>query len=668
MEKICRKLGFLLLIFSIFASMFLFFKIPLNALSSYSPIPLKNYNALDDYNSIQEISLSHDLISQKISLKFQNLLKTQDLAQEVTCIVVLQEQFSQITAQELKKTEDIQNRIQFQKLIYAQTKLRTSPIQDQLLLPITLLGGTIINKFTVINALLIKVPLQSLPKLAELPQIARLEPNYQLQIQLDVSQPIVLNTTAPGWDYNYNGTGVIVAVCDTGIDSTHPNLVGRVIAEETFIGGTPADINGHGTHVAGIIASNHSTYHGIASGVSLVNVKIMTSAGTGQSSDLIEGVEWLLNGTGPGVDIINLSAGTTDIIADGDSSLARFVDAIVSDYGIVWANAAGNSGPNSASIEVPGDAINCISVANFNDQNSLNPIDWSIAYSSSRGPTIDGRRKPDIAAPGTNIWSCDLGSGFVQKTGTSMSTPHVAGAAALLWQYLAINNASLNSKWYALAIKTIFIHTSYDLGTVGYDYSFGWGAIDMGAVWNFLQTGHVVVENLSRPYGICKYQITINSPQEIKVTVGWNRYASTNYTHISSYPLSDIDLSLTNAAGVPLALAQNKKDTNEQISYMASNGTYYLIVGVATFNHNPQEFVVTSSVPLNLVAKYQTYDLFEILFALSIIGIAAVCIIYVSLWLRERRDQTDLKDEEKLEGESSWPSWTPSEESPFKGY
>ncbi|MFX1298659.1 MAG: S8 family serine peptidase, partial [Promethearchaeota archaeon] len=576
---------------------------------------------------------------------------------KITCIILLKEQPSETVARDLKLDHISQDKGLLRKLIYTETKKKTLPIQNSLITPISTLGGKILQNYFIINALLVEIPLQALPQLAELSQIARIEPDYTLHLQLDVSQPIVTNTTAPGWNYLYNGSGVIVAVCDTGINKNHPALVGRVIAEASFIGGTPDDSNGHGTHVAGIIASNDSTYHGIASEVSLVNVKIMNSEGLGQTSDLIEGLEWLFNGTGPGADIINLSAGTDEIDPDGESSLARFIDAIVSQYGIVWVNAAGNSG--SSGLEVPGDAINCISVANFDDHDSRNPSVWTINGLSSRGPTLDGRKKPDIAAPGTDISSCDLASGFVEKTGTSMAAPHVAGAAALLWQYLSMNNASLDSSWYPLIIKGIMLNTAYDLGTAGYDYSFGYGAIDLGAAWNFLQTGDFAVETMNYPNSQAKYRIILDTPQKINVTVVWNRYASTNYTHTFYYGLSNINIELKNETGSPLASSLSLRDNVEQISYTASNGTYYLYINIVSFAHDPQEYVVVSSSPLTFIEKIRTWDLFEILLYVSIGGVIAVAVIYVAVWLRDRR-KGKLTEEAPPEADSTWPEWLPA--------
>lgn len=667
MDETRQKIRIILLLFIIIAPSFLFFEIDTQSPEISPLMSSQNYNTIQDTRLISANPVITKQSYQKISPKFQALLKESNTDQVISCLVLLNEQPSNKIAQQLRAASGSSNMAQLRKSLYYETQKAILPLQNTLNIPIASLIGRILRNYVVINALYVELPLQALPKLAELSQIARIEPDYELHIQLDISRSVVSNTTYPGWDYSYNGTGVVVAVCDTGIDATHPALIGKIINGSSFVPGEDTDdYNGHGTHVAGIIASTNSTYQGLADGVSLVNVKVMDSTGSGHTIHLYDGIEWLLVNTSRGADVINLSAGTTELTANGDSALSRFIDTIISSYHVVWANAAGNSGSSSSTIEVPGDAINCISVANFNDGNSRNPAVWTIASSSSRGPTIDGREKPDIAAPGTNIISCNnnwegTGQDFVSKTGTSMSTPFVAAGAALLWQYLSTVNNTLNPDWYALTIKGILLQTAYDLGSVGYDYAFGYGAIDLGAAWNFLHEGDFVVDTLSRPYGQCKYRLDLETPQIINATLVWNRYGTTNYTHTFYYDLSNLNLILQDANGAELASSWSGLDNVEHISYDASNGTYYLIVEVSAFNHDPQDYVICASSPLTFIEKIRTWELYEILLIVSIVGIIVVAAVYIALWYRDRRKNLMTKDSK---GTSSWPEWQPAPESP----
>ncbi|NVM54592.1 MAG: S8 family serine peptidase [Candidatus Helarchaeota archaeon] len=667
MENLKQKIFIGLLFIFLFTPYFLFIEVPTKSPTYFTPISLQNGTYFDNSILTSEISPTVNVVEQKISQKFQKLLKTSDLTQKIKCFILLNEQPTNTIARQVRDNPSSQDRVLLRKTIYHETRKKVLPMQNDLVPLISSLDGKILRHYVVINALLVEIPLNALPELAELYQIARIEPDYKLQIQLEYSQPIVTNTTSPGWDYTYNGTGIVVAVCDTGIDKTHPNLVGKVINESSFVLGEPTDdLDGHGTHVAGIIASNDTTYHGIATNVSLVNVKIMDISGTGDTSNLVSGIEWLLLNTSHIADVINLSAGTASVTADGDSVLAKFIDAIVSSYNIVWVNAAGNGGPFPQSIEVPGDALNCISVANFNDADSLNPATWSISSGSSVGPTDDGRKKPDIAAPGTIIWSTihnweGANPDFAFKSGTSMASPHVAGAAALILQYLEINHASLDSDWYALTTKGVLLHTAYDLGTSGYDYYYGFGAVDMGSVWNFFQTGNFENETLEPSHGICKYSLNLTTPQIINTTVVWNRYASTDFNYIYFSNLANIDLRLETTGGQLISSSTSNIDNVEHISYNASAGTYYLFVEVMDFKNNEeQEYIILSDTSITFVEKIRTWTALEIITLVCVVGIVATIAISVFLWYRSRK--TSPKEETPLDVISTRPEWSPAPE------
>ncbi|MHA1267678.1 MAG: S8 family serine peptidase [Candidatus Helarchaeota archaeon] len=669
MVKLRQKFKFWIFIIMLFTPTFLFYDTTGGSTYLSTPLPLLNYQNIAGTIQIVEDSSIQNAFQQKVSLRIQELIKTQNESELVKCIVLLQDQPTSTIANQLKSSSTITNLVDLRKQIFRETRAQITPIQDLVSAKIVALGGKILRKYTIINALSVQISLNKIALLAKFPEVARIEPDYQLQVQLNYSRPIVVNTTAPGWNPAFNGTGIVVAVCDTGIDKTHPAIVGKVIAEKSFVDGEPADdLDGHGTHVAGIIASTDSTYMGMGVNISLVNVKIMNSEGSGDTSNLIAGVEWLLTNTSRGADVINLSAGTSTIIANGDSSIATFVDAIVSSYNIVWINAAGNLG--TSGLEVPGDAINCISVANFNDNNNLDPSAWVISGSSSQGPTVDGRKKPDIAAPGTGIQSCNYKwegeSDFVLKSGTSMAAPHVAGAAALLLHYLKTYRQSLQSS-YALVTKAILLHTAYDLGAAGYDYAYGYGAVDMGSVWNFLQSGDIEVEQLVPSYSKAKYRLNLTTSQWINLTLVWNRQASTDFVstdfvQIYYRDLANADLRLQNATGYQVAASTSTVDNVEQIQYNATAGIYYLFVEVVNFNgNNAFSYVLLSNSSITFLEKIYTPTWLDILVIVSIIGIIAIITIYLILWYRDRKKKAKEEPHEfQVTGEDmgTWPEWT----------
>ena len=270
-----------------------------------------------------------------------------------------------------------------------------------------------------------------------------------LDRRLDVSE-LDWNLSAIGapavWDSGLTGAGVDVAVLDTGIDPTHPDLAGKVDAAVDLTGGgSPADANGHGTHVASIIAGTGAgadgARRGVAHGARLLSGKVLDDEGSGQASWVIAGMEWA---AGQGADIVNLSLGGRTTV--GDDPVTMALDALSERTGTLFVVAAGNSGPGQLSIESPGTAASALTVGAL-DENG------EVARFSSWGPTVGSyRAKPDIGAPGWDITGAQLGGGYTQLSGTSQATPHVAGAAALLRQ--------LHPDWDWRRIKTTLMSTA----------------------------------------------------------------------------------------------------------------------------------------------------------------------------------------------------------------
>ena len=260
-----------------------------------------------------------------------------------------------------------------------------------------------------------------------------------VRTNLNVSVPLI---GAPQvWEQGLRGEGIQIAILDTGIDATHPDLDDLdgnpatndpkvIIARDFTDDGTTLDIFGHGTHVAGI-ASGTGDIQGVAPHSFLWNVKVLNSQGFEFNSWIIAGVEFAalgpdgVPGTDDEADVLNMSLGAS-VNGDGNGPISQAVDFATS-QGAVVAVAAGNSGPGMATVGMPGVSRTAITVGATNDNDA-------IASFSSRGPTLDLWIKPDVTAPGVNIMSTRSGGGYVSFSGTSMATPHVAGAAALIRQ------------------------------------------------------------------------------------------------------------------------------------------------------------------------------------------------------------------------------------------
>ncbi|MFW6691646.1 S8 family peptidase [Streptomyces sp. MAR4 CNX-425] len=254
---------------------------------------------------------------------------------------------------------------------------------------------------------------------------------------LDVSVPQIGAPAA--WDAGYTGDGVKIAVLDTGVDETHRDLAGQVVASENFTPSPDAeDRFGHGTHVASIAAGtgamSDGRFTGVAPDAKLLAGKVLDDDGFGDDSGILAGFEWAV---GQGADIINLSLGGGD--TPEVDPLEEAVNRISAEEGVLFAVAAGNSGA-SHSIDSPGSADAALTVGAVGPNGGL-------AGFSSRGPRIgDGAVKPDVTAPGVAITAAaapgsvierEVGqnpTGYLTIDGTSMATPHVAGAAALLAQ------------------------------------------------------------------------------------------------------------------------------------------------------------------------------------------------------------------------------------------
>nr|WP_306672428.1 S8 family serine peptidase [Geothrix fuzhouensis] len=307
------------------------------------------------------------------------------------------------------------------------------------------------------NGLATTVSSETLKKLRQQPDVARVFRDGVVKATLADSVPLI---GAPQmWaDYGADGQGIRVAVIDTGIDYTHPDLGGgfgpgfKVIGGYDFINGDgdPMDDNGHGTHVAGIVAAS-GIIKGVAPGAKLLAYKVLGASGSGSQSTIIEGIDRAVDpdqdpGTDDGAQVINLSLGGT---GDPDDAVSQVVDIAVN-AGVVCVVAAGNSGSNYSTIGSPACAREALTVGASDNQDLM-------AYFSSRGPSQpDLAIKPDLTAPGVSIRSTWPGGGYQVESGTSMAAPHVAGAVALLLQ--------LHPTWTPDIVKAVLSERAKDLG------------------------------------------------------------------------------------------------------------------------------------------------------------------------------------------------------------
>jgi subtilisin len=293
------------------------------------------------------------------------------------------------------------------------------------------------------------------------------------------------------WDSYYNtyswsalGKGVVVAVLDTGIDYGHPELRGKVlwcantVGTRTYTGfdlRNCIDRNGHGSHVAGIIAStiNNVGNAGVAPNVTLYAVKVLSDSGSGFYSDIAEGIVLAVKGpdgnlnTADDSRIISMSLG-----GSSDSGVLRDATKWAYDNGAVLVAAAGNSGdgdPSTDNVAYPARYPWVIAVAAVDS--SYNVPTWS-----SDGPEVD------VAAPGVKVYSTYKNKGYAELSGTSMATPHVSATVALIQ---ALRLASGKSLLSPDTIYEALTRTAVDIGPSGFDVYSGYGLVDALAAVNY---------------------------------------------------------------------------------------------------------------------------------------------------------------------------------------
>lgn len=240
--------------------------------------------------------------------------------------------------------------------------------------------------------------------------------------------------------HGYLGKGIGIAYLDTGLfpHKDFSPISSRIAQFVDFVHARSFsyDDNGHGTHITGIAASGaffDSDYLGIAPSSHIVSLKVLDASGNGVQSSFLKGLDWIYkNHKSYQIRIVNISIGSP---GPEDSSaskeLLKYVDQLW-DAGLVVCIAGGNHGPKPYSISIPGNSKKIITVGSSDDFSPMIGRQNFPSWYSSRGPTNSCVMKPDVVAPGTNVFSCFLNHRYAIKSGTSMATPVVSGAIALL--------------------------------------------------------------------------------------------------------------------------------------------------------------------------------------------------------------------------------------------
>jgi len=362
-------------------------------------------------------------------------------------------------------------------------------------------GATVLNTFWLSNAILAEVPVDMLDEFISLTKVERLFENFKITIPEPLEEESLPGVLAVNctwglekihvpevWDMNITGSGVRVAVLDTGVDISHPDLTGKMWtdnpADPTYPGGwiefdsygsivvgsEPHDSHYHGTHTSGTCVGGNTSgiAIGVAPGAFLMHGLVLPGS-SGTYAQIIAGMEWCTdpvdqydNAAGEPADVISMSLGATGYYD-------AFIEPVqnIKAAGIVLIASIGNSGEGTSGS--PGNVYEAfgIGATDIDDEvasfSSGEVVDWPASYPE---PYI----KPDFSAPGVSVYSSVPGGEYEYLQGTSMAAPHVAGTVALVLEANPVLTVE--------DVYDVLYETAVDLGDIWQDTRYGWGRID----------------------------------------------------------------------------------------------------------------------------------------------------------------------------------------------
>ena len=359
---------------------------------------------------------------------------------------------------------------------------------------VPLVGPQRVRHFWLVNAVALSASPTQIARIARDPDVASVDLDTTVHAADADTQVAAQKTAGTGdwglaavgarsvWDaYGITGKGERIGVIDTGVDASDPDLTGKIAAWHDFVNGrpTPYDDGGHGTHVAGTLVGGSAggAAIGVAPGATLVVAKALDSTGVGNGSALIAAAQWMMDpdGNPATADYPTVISNSWVSPAGTDTWFLPMVQAWRA-LGIVPVFAAGNTG-GAGTVGSPASYSESVAVGAIDENSELapfsseGPITWSAVNDEGLAPgTVVA--KPDFVAPGEDVMSTVPG-GYAEMSGTSMATPHVAAAVALLRQAAPTLTADQ-------VIATLRA-TADDLGAPGADNQFGAGRIDVYA-------------------------------------------------------------------------------------------------------------------------------------------------------------------------------------------
>ncbi|MBW6469936.1 MAG: S8 family serine peptidase [Methanosarcinaceae archaeon] len=428
-------------------------------------------------------------------------------------------------------------------------------------------GGDVKQQYTIIPAISADVPAKALYGLSHNSKIDIIELDAKVQAMGQVTPWGIERIQAPAVHRNgIYGTGIKVAIIDTGVDYNHPDLAANYIGGYDFVNSDedPMDDAGHGTHVAGTVAAinNDIGVIGAAPGIDLYALKVLNSEGSGSYSNIISAIQWAVDNN---MDVASMSLG-------GSSNLISLSRACDNAYrsGLVIVAAAGN---DAGRVSYPAAYSSVIAVAatDYNDTR---------AWFSNYGSQIE------LSAPGVGINSTILGGGYSGNTwsGTSMATPHVTGAVALLLTTSVpeVYDTNSNNVWDPAEVRQRFQDTAIDLGAAGKDNYYGYGLINASAAVEFtsqeppvedgvMHIGNITMDTASKTSGKKTFTRALATVEIVDVNGGPVQNAQVSGSWSDS--TSDRDIGITDINGAVTLQSNNIKGSSGTFTFTVTGVT-----------------------------------------------------------------------------------------------
>lgn len=328
-------------------------------------------------------------------------------------------------------------------------------------------GGAVKKEFHIISAISAKVPEENIENMKKDSRVKYIvnDSIFKVADEYTASWGVQHINSQFVHDQNIKGSGIKIAVLDTGIDYNHVDLNANFKGGVSFVldqygnvinpDGLDDSYDSHGTHVAGIIAADDNGIGviGVAPDASLYAVKVLDGAGFSTASWIISGIEWAMD---KGSNIITMSLESTE-----DNTAVFEAVNVAYNSGILLVAAGGNTYGGSINYPAAYDSVIAVTATDMNDQKaSFSPIDPKI----------------EIAAPGMDIYSTIINNGYGYRSGTSMAAPHVTGVAALIYS-TNFNDLNRDGKYDNKDVR-LLLHNTKDLGIIGRDDTFGYGLVD----------------------------------------------------------------------------------------------------------------------------------------------------------------------------------------------